>query len=209
MKILLKVDTWLPMFSGFYGTIWETDNDEENEMDNINSIRREKGLPAIEWDAIEWDYEGYTLAVSEGMTDYVGGYLKDAGFIKDYSFQKLVSPREYNFTNDSINVAFTLDAANVKKISRYLSAHSAEFAKYIQERYTSCSGFISSYSNASTEWVANLEQTLSDQHKLGSVLNFIIENEEGEDFEMDAYEDVTGNEVCLTASNYTTLTAAR
>jgi hypothetical protein len=22
-----KVDTWLPIFSGFYGTIWETEND--------------------------------------------------------------------------------------------------------------------------------------------------------------------------------------
>lgn len=200
-----KVETWLPVFSGFYGTIWETDHDEESELEHINESRAEKGLPAVEWDAVEWDYKGYTKAVAEGVTRYVGGTLQALGMVSGYEMQKLNSPREYNFANDSIDVAFSLTEANKTTIARYLAENVDAFKGYLAGQYTPRSGFIPSYSTEVSEWTDNLEETLSHAHKLGSVFDFVLRNEEGEDFEMDIHEHLSGNGLTLSASNYDTL----
>ncbi len=171
-----KVGTWLPVFSGFYGTIWETDNDEESEMSDINEQRAEKGLEPIEWDAIEWDYQGYHQEVSKGFTSYVEHELKRLGFISSMAFEKVVSPSEYNFTNDAVDVSVELSDENKVAILGYIKANLEAFDVYVTETYTSGSGFISSYSNNSTVWLAD-EETLSHTHGLGAVLNFILLNE--------------------------------
>ena len=43
-----KIDTWLPVFSGFYNTIWEFDYD--NVLYNINEDRQELKLNSIDSD---------------------------------------------------------------------------------------------------------------------------------------------------------------
>lgn len=205
MKIKTKVDTWLPVFSGFYNTIWESDRDEEMEIEHINERRKEKGLSPIEWDAVKWDYEKYKEDVVKGVTDKVCLELASQGFIESYELQKLVSPREYNFTNDSINVAMVLNDENKKAIAAYLKENKEAFDKYIKRRYTSYDGLFSRYSNDTNEWLSDLDAALSHAHKLGSILDFILLNEDA-DLEMSIYEDLSGNGVCLTAKNYTELT---
>ena len=59
------------------------------------------------------------------------------------------------------------------KVNKYLRDNFDAFSKYIKERYTSCDGFISYYSNDATEWADWSE----DSHKCGSVLQFICDNE--------------------------------
>jgi hypothetical protein len=208
MKTLMKVETWLPVFSGFYGTVWETDRDWENEIEWINEKRAKKNLAPVTQDDIEWDYKGYHDQVAKGATRWIGEMLKTAGFISDYAFQDLRSPREYNFTNDAIDVQFTLSGSDYVRIARYLAEHSEKFAKYIADKYTSGPGFISSYSNNAVEWMADLTETLEHEHKLGSVLNFILENEDKE-IEMTMYEDLHGNGVILQAKNYDALTEGK
>lgn len=200
-----KVETWLPVFSGFYGTIWETDYDEENEIEWINEQRTEKKLAPITWDDVEWDYEGYRQAVAKGATKWIGETLKREGFISGYVFRELRSPREYNFANDAIDVEFTLSTVNREKIQEYLEEHLEKFTEYISDTYTSCSGFISFYSNDATEWLADLDATLEHRHKLGAVLSFILENED-EEIELKICEDLHGNGVMLQAKNYEELT---
>lgn len=208
-KHFTVVDTWLPVFSGFYGTIWETDSMEESEIDHINETRHEKGLLPVKWDDVEWDCKGYQQDVAKGVTFDVIQKLQDLGCIHDGKYQELRSPREYNFANDSINVQFTLSAKNVLNIQKYLKDNEAAFDKYIIDRYSSRSGFISSYSKDFETWVGNnLGDTLDHPHKLGSVLNFILWNEEGQGYEYSLYEHVIGNGAFLTAKNYTELTEA-
>ncbi len=207
-KTTFKVETWCPVFSGFYGTIWETDSDEESEMQYINDMRKQKHLPPVEWDAIEWDYKGYTQDVSKGFTCDIEQNLQKLGLVKNCTFQKLNSPREYNFANDSIHVEMTLTGENVDAINAYLHENKEAFTKYIEDTYTSRDGFCSSYSNDADEWLRDIDDTLRHTHKLGAVLNFILLNED-DDLEMSIYEHLHGNGCYLHASNYSKLTEVK
>lgn len=207
----VKVPTWLPVFSGFYGTIWETDNDEDRETEYINEQRQKKGLNDIERDDIEWDYDGYRKAVAEGATDWIGLELHKLGMIDGYQFEELRSPREYNFANDAINIEFEISKKNVENIKAYLKKNETIFKEYIKEQYTSRDGFCSSYSNDYRDWIGeNLEDTLNHSHKLGTVLEFILKDGDDENrIEWEIYEDLTGNGVTLHASNYSELTRGK
>jgi hypothetical protein len=199
-----KVDTWLPVFSGFYGTIWESDDNEEREIEYINEQRGKKGLDPITWDEVDWNYAQHHLEVSKAVTRYIAADLKALLLISEMTFQELRSPREYNFTNDSINVDVVLTAGNVKKIWAYLIEHKEAFKVYLKDRYTTRSGFFSSYSNDFDAWASpvNMGATLANGHMLGSVLNFILLNENGEDYEQEIYERVFSNGCVLEAKNY-------
>jgi len=195
---LSKVSTWLPIFSGFYQTIWDDDNLEEMEIEYINEQRKEKGLEAIGYDDIDWNYKQYSKDVVNGVTEYVGDELKKMGLISSDKLEKLSSPREYNFANDSIHVQFSLTEANKEQISKYLIDNKEAFTKYIEDKYTSYDGFYSSYSNNVEVWLVDLKYVLEHTHKLGSVLQFILENE-GELTELDIYEDMRCNGLTIEA----------
>lgn len=202
---ITKVGTWLPVFSGFYGTIWETDHDEESEMVYINEKREAKGLEPAEWDDFKWDYEGYRQDVCKGVTRHIEYELKRLGLVTSMKFEKLVSPREYNFTNDSVDVAVELTEANESAIVAYLTKNEGAFDIYILDTYSSRSGFISSHPHDAEEWRSDIEETLTHSHRLGAVLNFILRNED-EELEMKVWEDLTGNGTTLQASNFEELT---
>ena len=195
----MKVETYLPVFSGFYGTIWEASEDQE--IDYINELREEKGLEPVDFDAIDFDYAGYNLHAAKEVTNAVEDLLKD--YVKSINFQKLVSPREYNFANDSINVEIELTQKNVAKIKAFLKDNKEDFATYLHEHYTSCSGFISSYPNTIEDFCGNLKEALQHRHKLGSILNFIAMHEDGNDTELNLYYRC--NDLNLSATNYSEL----
>lgn len=199
----MKIDTWCPVFSGFYGTIWETEGDEEMEIENVNEKRKEKGKEPITWDDVTWDYEGYMDKVSRGFVKQIEKELKTLGLVSAVTFQELWSPREYNFGNDSINISVTLTKQHKKKIADYLRSHTGEFAKYIREHYKGYPGFISFYSNDAANWLS--EEALEQEHKLGSILNFILLNENS-DLETDIHETLHGNGYYLQVANYSELT---
>jgi len=199
-----KFETYLPVFTGFYNTIFEASG-EENEIDDINNHRTEKNLPEIGYDECEWDYQEYRNEVSEQCTDQIEKQrrelLNDSVRVK---FQKLISPREYNFANDSINIEISLNKDAQETILEILRDNSEQFSSFIRERYTSCSGFISSHSNDANEWYQILSQWNSNElsHKLGAVLGFILEEVE-EYTEGDLYEAIERRSVY--ASNYNEL----
>lgn len=200
----IKVSTWLPLFNGFYGTIWESDSDEDMVIENINELRKERGLPPITWDDVEFDYDGYRSCVAYAVTNAVGEELKRTGLIQAYKLEKLVSPREYNFSNDSINVQFTLAPRNQAAIKAYLEKHVKAFDAYLKDRYTSYDGFMSSYSNRIADWMGELDHNLQAAHQLGSILNFILKHE-NQISEYFIYNHVKGNGAYLEASNYSEL----
>jgi hypothetical protein len=190
------INTYLPVFPGFYSTIFEPD--EQFEMDYINELRLEKGLEEVKFDDIEFDYSDYYNQVAKSVTNVVYNELKD--FVKDIKFEEVISPKYYNYSNDSINVEITLTKENERKILSYLSENKDYFDKYLKDNYTSRSGFIPYYDNSITEFM--LDKPLEHKHKLGSILNFICENE-------GITQDTLyyGMEAYLTAKNFNELTA--
>lgn len=199
----LKIATFLPIFPGFYNTIFEASN-EESEIEEINRIREEKGLNEINYDDCIFDYKEYELNVSKQCTNFVENELRSIfNSVIKVEFEELISPRYYNYSNDSINVSIEIGKKGIKEIKKYLIDNKNELETYL-ERYKSCDGFISSYSHYSDVWINEyLEQIEDKVHILGAVLDFILRNEISEP-ELDMYYSISDNYVF--ATNFTELT---
>ena len=65
---MTKIETWLPVFPGFYETIFQADIDDELYSQNQD---RDEHLPKIEWDDIDMDYKGYEAEVVEQCTAFI------------------------------------------------------------------------------------------------------------------------------------------
>jgi hypothetical protein len=173
-------ETFLPLFSGFYSTIWEFREDD---------FLYSEGL---KYDDIEVDFKSYEKDVVLYICDFV---LSNCPFIAKVEFEEIISPREYNFRNDSANVKITV---NVEQLQEYMHKHAGNLNKYLKARYTSCSGFISSYPNNVFDWIEDtVNFTELDGHYLGALLDFYFENEGIDEetayyiAELSAYEYIT------------------
>jgi len=195
MKENIKANTWLPIFPGFYETIF--DEDFESELDYVkDEIIKDKEDYEDEKKLIEEYFYGcdayiklwkeYKQDVIEQVTKLVEKWLIENGFVKSVKLEGLQSPREYNFMNDSISIAVEFDG-DAEKVQQYIKEHMEAWKTYLKEHYTSCPGFWSSYDNdpESNDW--KLPNCLDNGHKSGAVLDFIMRNE-GLD-EMWMYED--------------------
>jgi len=167
-----KVSSWLPGFNGFYGSYWEDTGFEDSEIQDINYERKLKGLTPITWDECIFDYEDYYFELSKAITNQIGEYLKSSGFISEYKYEKLVSPKAYNFSNDSIHLDFYISKENEASIHWFLNHNIETFKEYLKSHYQSYDGFISHYSSDVTEWL-NAE-SLNHPHKFGAILDFIL-----------------------------------
>lgn len=157
-----KFETFCPLFPGFYGTLFEYDS-EENEMDEYN---RENGTN-LGYDDFNWDYADYHSRVSHAFVDKLEAEINQFLPIK-MDFQELVSPREYNFANDSINVSVEL---NLKQLIGLIKAQKEKAAEYFKDKYTSRSGFISFHSPDIDNWL-NPSYILQDsKHRIGALLD--------------------------------------
>ena len=181
----LKEETWLPIFPGFYESCFdgsdsiiegETDLDESEYKERYRKLYK-KGVSLEFFKKTFWDYTDFSKCYDEASEMICDGLieLNHNDIILGITYQKTVSPKEYNFTNDSIDCEIEVD---VNKLNKYLKDHLKEFTKYIALTYTSYDGFSSSYSNDVNDWL-NVSEYGS--HQLGSVLNFVIENNEGDE----------------------------
>jgi len=165
------IKSYLPIFTGFYESIFEPY--EDSEIEHINEIRLDKNLKPINYDDCDFDYNDYYNRISIQLCEIVENELSD--FINDIKFIKLDSPKYYNYTNDSITCIIN---PNKKSILNYIKNNFELWSKYLKDNYTSYDGFISSYSNnpKSNDW--NEYNIINGFHQLGSVLNFIAINED-------------------------------
>lgn len=164
-----KIETWLPVFSGFYESgLEDDDNLEYTLFDNPDDINRKLWDFVMEnvYDCI--DYPAYHRAMAKEITDSVCYELMDQGLITAWEFQDMISPRTYNFINDSIDIEVTTD---INKLIGLCKKH-PDFEQYIKDRYTSYDGFSSDYTNDPESWLDDMDDI---EHKTGSMLQFLIE----------------------------------
>lgn len=156
----------LPIFPGFYSTLFEAD-----ETPIIEDGRN--------WEDYDFDYTEYYNQMGEQCTEAVMYALIEVGFDIRITFNKIWSPREYNFTNDAILCSYQLRSGCLAKIKSYVKQHKQEFSQYLKDNFTSCSGFSSFYSNQYEIWLSfiNLKSFEDNQIYLEHVLNFILLNE--------------------------------
>ena len=194
MSNIKKISTWLPVFPGFYETIFDERELFDRFVDyelglNDDDLRHYYSKVFEAGVSMEFFRESFHRYLKDDCTrEAVCEYLCDGllrldntGIIKNIEFESISSPMYYNFSNDSINCSIEFDQ---EKLQKYIDDNMEMFTQFIEERYTSRSGFISSYSNDVDEW-----KDMSDlgMHSCGAVLDFVYRNEFKEDAEFELY----------------------
>jgi len=172
-----EVNTFVPIFSGFYDTIFSiTAREEKLLINDLNERREEEGKTEItDYDLFEFNYKEFESDFAEQIESTVADELKSLNLITSSKYEKVESPAHYNFRNDNIDVTYTLTTENIENITKYLNEWNENFAEYIEKNYTSYDGFMSWHSNDFKDWMN--EEVLFDNHKLGAIFNFILKNE--------------------------------
>jgi hypothetical protein len=165
----MKIKSYLPVFPGFYNTIFEVDEEPYIEEGKT-------------YNDYQWDYKAYEERVAKACVEWVEKELKK--FVNAIKFELVQSPREYNFANDSIYVEYSLKSLRV--VREYIRMNREEFRRYLNEHYTPYPGFIPSHSRNVDEWIKEAD----NEHKFGSILNFILYNEM-EDPERDMFDSIS------------------
>ena len=158
MEKSIKINSWLPVFPGFYNTIFEP-----NEEYLIAEGKT--------YDDYNWNYLEYYKDVAERCCEALEESFEE--FEIKIEFQNIHSPKEYNFSNDIINCQYTISQKGINKILKFLNDHFDLFHQYIKNTYSSRSGFISFYSNDAYTWIENFKQEPTHKHYIGSILNFV------------------------------------
>ena len=171
----MKVQTFLPVFNGFYNTLFE--NVIDNTVDDAIEYHNEQNNTDLVYDDFNFDFDSIMQEICKNAVSKIEEKLNEIGINCKIIYENLISPREYNFSNDSINIEI-----NFKKFSQVieiLEQNYDSFAQYIKDHYTSCSGFISSYSSYASDWMEDLrEDAENEAHKVGAVLDFILQEVE-------------------------------
>lgn len=192
------IKTWLPIFPGFYNTIFQCEIDSWLLWDNPDDIPDEiqDYVRDIIWD--KYNHAEREERVVTLFIDYLNGELKDMGYDARFALERIVHPHEYNFKNDSVNVDLKISTSDWYKLVRDIQDNYLEaFATYIQRNYTSYDGFYSHYSNDPNEWLAwmnaGLENMENTAHVVGAILHFYLSHAGDKDIELSCYYHVAEN----------------
>ena len=190
-----NIETYLPLFTGFYEGIYEPD--EDMEIEYINELRSDKKLKPINYNDCEFNYDDYYLNISSQLCEILEDKLSE--FVNKIEFQSLESPKYYNYSNDVIDCTIQ---PKKQAILNYIKKHKKEFDIYLKDTYTNYDGFISHYDNNSNSEDWNETNIINGLHQLGSVLNFICINEGITEFNL--YDDL--EDLHIECSNFNELT---
>jgi predicted DNA binding CopG/RHH family protein len=173
---MIKTKTWLPVFNGFYGTIWDTSDSDSPRYDlKEQGLTKEEINEAYCLKCYDEAYREYEHRVCREAVSFIDSEL--SGYATKIKFEELIRPQYYNYSNDSINVEIELSDDNIAAIKEYISKNGDKWQDYLTNHYTSYDGFWSGHANDArdNEWL--IDNALQDSHNLGAVLNFICKNE--------------------------------
>lgn len=170
-------------FAGFYSSKYSGELDAVQERFVEYEVEKNPGLdPDIPNEAL-WHCADYGKAydhIARAYVDQFNQYILDEYEIDlGLKFESMQSPREYNFETDRIFCEVSEE--NVRKLREAVSDPALRHA--IKERFTSRSGFISSYPNNLEDWPP-LEQW--DHNELGTLLVALLDD--AEDWGRDIWE---------------------
>lgn len=168
------IKSYLPIFQGFYGSLFDSDQAEEMVLENED----------LQFDEIEFDYKEYRNRVAEKCVDSVSMFLWNEGSLDDLiiniEFEEVYSPRFYNFTNDVINCTYKITDVDFNKLLEYCKTNLSEFKTFLEDNYSGYSGFISFFDTEPKKWFNEYLKEDSDKFEraFASILEFYLENED-------------------------------
>lgn len=164
------IKTYLPVFLGFYGTIFESIIEDQEER-----ILEDENLTS---DEVDFDYAQMRTAIAkECVGIFEDAFNRDMGTNLKVTFDYIYSPRYYNFENDSINVSIQFSSGDFERIKNTLIVNALEVAKELKERYSTRPGFVSLTSTDFGDWMEDLQKEYDneeeDSHKWGAILDIL------------------------------------
>jgi len=182
------------------------DSEKERQLNNFTDELISK-IDIVGFVNDNVDNAQYEKDVCESVVDVIESQLKSNGLVTSIEMQDIVSPKEYNYNNDSINCKYSLSKDNINNINEILNDNSDKFASFINDRYTSVDGFISGHSNNVGDW--DIQKVIHDDptHKFGAILEFILEyvfnyNDESLYYDTNVYIDVNMDKVLEQVSDF-------
>ncbi|MAX51515.1 MAG: hypothetical protein CMH22_06005 [Methylophaga sp.] len=166
MKIIAS---YLPIFPGFYSTIFESYIAEEQYLEDEDLYS----------DNVEFDYKDYETRVAESCINSIWNYLKLDGFSIDIDFEEVYNPREYNFENDAIYCTYKVSDEDFNTLIEYCKTHISDFKTFLEDKYSSHSGFISFFSTDANKWFNEYldEDDSKFEKAFAGILEFYLKNE--------------------------------
>lgn len=172
--------TYYTNLPGFYESLLSPDVEDAVDAEGDGFFRHR--LPpklvtryfelAEEARLISFNHESYQEDCGRRFCAVVENYLTEILHEEvKVEFKEIQSPREYNFKTDRIACNITFDP---EVAIAYAMKHYTAFSRYIRERFTTCSGFISFMSNNPADW---LDPADWDDRHPGVILDFILRNE--------------------------------
>ena len=162
----MKVQTFLPVFNGFYNTLFENIIDKAVDIELNNTD--------LDYDDFNFNFDSIKKEISKDAVSKIEKKLNEIGIDCTINFETLIRPREYNFSNDSINIE--IDFQKFSQVIEILEQNFEKFSQYIKDNYTSRSGFISNHSSCASDWIEDLKNDAENEsHKVGAVLDFILQ----------------------------------
>ncbi|MEA1972391.1 MAG: hypothetical protein U9N34_03730 [Candidatus Cloacimonadota bacterium] len=182
-KRVMKVKTWCPIFTGFYNSIFESDDYLVEEL--VEDLLGKELSEDYDYSQ-HFDEMAFRKARSEEITEVIGEELESLGLISKCEFEQLISPKYYNRVNDSINVTYYMTRDNLLKLKEYMSDNYEEFESRIYEANSSRPGFIPFHSSDIADWkegISTFEELPDNEFNIGFLFNLILEEIEGLDVE--------------------------
>lgn len=188
------MDAKIP-FSGFYESKWSGGCDQEEEQ-LTEQLAEEYGLEQSKIAELIYKEAKYREAyehVAREFVPYFENWLnQELGISITLVFNRMTSPRYYNFETDHIHVDISYEDAI--KLARRVGRNALR--KAAKELFTSRSGFISFYRNDPIEW-GRLRGW--DCNNLLALFTAAVDVIGEDDYEWGIYETMSGNGVFNTA----------
>jgi len=162
------------------------------------------------WEVLETDEEGNEVMVDYSFQDFMAGiasvYQKNStyilgelgvDFIKKIKFTgKTNSPKEYNFSTDTLDFDLTIDKKAMLHKLRELE-NDSEFDQYLKDHFTGYDGFWSFTPNNYIDLKAEILGVGREfDQAIGALITYLAKNLErgvGTSIEEMVYEDWQGN----------------
>ena len=187
----MKIETQLPFFPGFY----ETNIGFDERMGGIEVV---DGLEYMDiYDFLDINNKKYEEDVCKDFCKFTQHRLHNENIPCTITFKEEISPREYNYTTDRIFAEIEMTDEVFESIRAKIKAEKNLFEKYLKDRHTSCSGFVSFYSNNYNEWADKTKNfTEFDEIEFETVLVFLLSDGEdsiADDFSESFYDQLEIN----------------
>ena len=176
-----KLESTIP-FDGFYESFISDDIDhqigQQIEWDSDTFDLNESEEEIIQNNYLTVNTSYFYNQIAEDYTNFYIDALNERleGFTLKATYKCFESPREYNFETDRIFIEIEENHA-IDFIEYIIKNYKKELEKKIQDRFTSRSGFISSYKNSLDLWIDDYSEW--DFNMIGTCLElFDLEEED-------------------------------